>query len=680
MRVLKKGMSLLLALLILCALPLQAFAEELGPFKTEEEVIDALQAALDGGGDEMEFTCDAALYASLSDDDFVGLLRLLYQAGLDGSCARIRYQDSQRLIRVQYLRELGGELYPCETINDVDNAIRIIAENKAEEYYLLCAPALYETLKKNSDTLSYAAAKYGVRGQMIYSYDDIGLFEISSPSFMEPYAYVEDYAQFAAAVDHFAESDVTDFYIAFSKDVYERISEDEGEMRVMIAGSKLDRYGYIGHGSGVLNFYGCRYSDITRAICWNTEDLADIIARMGASGVSAFEIVFPNTETFEALYENDFALLHQLEAEGGLTSGKLSYSMGHDRLIYEEAVIASQVTPLTSAADAMAYMDQAVAAGDTEVYLFCTEALYADLLGDLQEAFTVVRSGMNRIYDLLSQAGVSDYELSASGSTHVITVKIKQLFPGTAITMAEKSGDLSTLSDRELQTREAALKIAAEAAGEDPLATAKAIHDWLCDHVVYTDDEETDEDDTAIGAILNGEANCDGYTDAFYLIGTLAGLHVRYQHGDSYEKGGLFPSFTPITHIWNLLELDGAWRMVDVTWDDMEEGPVYIWFNVGQDVASLMHYWNEDMTVSLAAGTDRVYRAENEFYIADAAELQAAMQQVGEKKPAGFYLIAPGMDSEQLREEVGNALSVDSYRYSWDERMSMLTVSDLRWR
>ena len=76
-------------------------------------------------------------------------------------------------------------------------------------------------------------------------------------------------------------------------------------------------------------------------------------------------------------------------------------------------------------------------------------------------------------------------------------------------------------------------------------------------------DDVLDEGDGCIGALLNGQADCDGYADAMFLVGRLAGLNVRRQYGDS-ANGGVSGWFT--THMWNLIELDGSWRMMDVTW------------------------------------------------------------------------------------------------------------------
>lgn len=60
---------------------------------------------------------------------------------------------------------------------------------------------------------------------------------------------------------------------------------------------------------------------------------------------------------------------------------------------------------------------------------------------------------------------------------------------------------------------------------------------------------------SAVSALLGGRANCQGFSDAYYLLGTLAGLRVDYQAG--------FKDRVP--HLRNTLLLDGHWESVDVT-------------------------------------------------------------------------------------------------------------------
>lgn len=51
-----------------------------------------------------------------------------------------------------------------------------------------------------------------------------------------------------------------------------------------------------------------------------------------------------------------------------------------------------------------------------------------------------------------------------------------------------------------------------------------------------------------------GTAVCQGYAQAFYMIGTALGYDVAYCYND--------------THIWNYLRWNDVWYHVDATWDD----------------------------------------------------------------------------------------------------------------
>lgn len=271
-------------------------------------------------------------------------------------------------------------------------------------------------------------------------------------------------------------------------------------------------------------------------------------------------------------------------------------------------------------------MDKAVKAGAEEIVLFCEPEVFSELIAGLDSPFSFFGpSGMERIYDLVSHAGIYDCELSSNRRTGAIVIGLKALYPGTEICLAVNGGREKDLSPRLKETLEAARALVKQCKTSDPLKTARIIHDALCEQITYCSDEDNKEKDTAVGALLDGRADCDGYSDAFYLVGTLAGLNVRQQHGDSSA-----PSYTLLgggaTHMWNLLQLGGTWRMVDITWDDDQDGAVHTWFNIGLDRASKTHDWNEDMSVPLLEQTDLKTRPENEFSVKSQADLQIALK------------------------------------------------------
>ena len=90
-----------------------------------------------------------------------------------------------------------------------------------------------------------------------------------------------------------------------------------------------------------------------------------------------------------------------------------------------------------------------------------------------------------------------------------------------------------------------------------------AIHDYLTYNVDYDYDNYLAgtipwESYTALGALKNGRAVCDGYAKAFRVLATAAGLEVKRVTGVANGGG----------HAWNQVKVDGVWYNIDVTWDD----------------------------------------------------------------------------------------------------------------
>lgn len=127
---------------------------------------------------------------------------------------------------------------------------------------------------------------------------------------------------------------------------------------------------------------------------------------------------------------------------------------------------------------------------------------------------------------------------------------------------------------------------------------AAKLHDLLCREILYTVDDSTDLDDCCTGALLYGQANCDGYADAFYLCASLLGIPVRFISGDEAEAETAGPESVS-THMWNLIELDGTWRSVDVTWDDREEdGVSREYFNLGLSGMEREYFFRRELLPS----------------------------------------------------------------------------------
>ena len=85
---------------------------------------------------------------------------------------------------------------------------------------------------------------------------------------------------------------------------------------------------------------------------------------------------------------------------------------------------------------------------------------------------------------------------------------------------------------------------------------------WLASNCLYTGGEPSTA--TAYGCIINHQAKCAGYADAFLQVAKACGLDARYV-------------FYSNIHAWNLVQLDGEWYHVDVTLEDAARKPWQNW-------------------------------------------------------------------------------------------------------
>ena len=172
-------------------------------------------------------------------------------------------------------------------------------------------------------------------------------------------------------------------------------------------------------------------------------------------------------------------------------------------------------------------------------------------------------------------------DLRQEGNTYFI--KLTE-YPGDRIVDAWRSGDRTVLTNEENLALDYSLDLLEswKSLSSDPWEIEYEIFNFLARHITYTDSETNyytaesiPRQHTAIGALLDRQANCQGYTDAFYLLGTLAGLEVGRLNVETPDGG----------HILNTVCLDGQWYIVDVTYADGDDGspPSMYLFNAGMD-------------------------------------------------------------------------------------------------
>lgn len=98
--------------------------------------------------------------------------------------------------------------------------------------------------------------------------------------------------------------------------------------------------------------------------------------------------------------------------------------------------------------------------------------------------------------------------------------------------------------------------------GMSQLEIALSLHDYLVLHCAYdwsvlqNQGEPSYNVYTAYGALIEGNAVCQGYAMAYNLLLNKVGIETEYVTSST------------INHGWSLVEIDGTWYHVDVTWDD----------------------------------------------------------------------------------------------------------------
>lgn len=340
----------------------------------------------------------------------------------------------------------------------------------------------------------------------------------------------------------------------------------------------------------------------------------------------------------------------------------------------EKETVAPQKSELLDTAEkVMTFVEEMAQIGAEKFSLVCSKEIFDALV-----KVTYREDGLERnaYHGLLDQTGLYDYEVVTAAMKRTITVSNVSFYPGYEILRSVETGTEAELPSELRETLAEARSMAEACQTSDPLETAKNIQSAICEKTRYAYMTNRSHVDTAMGVLLKGVADCDGYADAFYLVGGLAGLDVRYQYGISSQYNSEENTIVTGSHMWNLLKLEGSWRVVDVCWADEEDGINYTWFNIGKDRASRSRTWQEDLSVPLLETTDLSTRPETEYSVTNGEELEAAIQEALAKEQTTFTIVFD-RDSYGSRAEAFDTLwkyyDGEIYYY-WDESSRVLTM------
>lgn len=91
----------------------------------------------------------------------------------------------------------------------------------------------------------------------------------------------------------------------------------------------------------------------------------------------------------------------------------------------------------------------------------------------------------------------------------------------------------------------------------------KMVHDYLVQNIEYDTSISKENIYNVYGAMVKGEAVCEGYARSFkYLMDSL-GISCTLVIGKGTNSAGKTEN-----HAWNYVQVDGNWYAIDCTWDD----------------------------------------------------------------------------------------------------------------
>ena len=655
----KRRLLCLILLTFIALAGMQCSAHGENQLRSPEEIERVFASCRERRSGRISFTCSRSLFEEVRAEGFHMLFRLCCQAGM--TLPSFRYSTDGRIELEDVTWDPEIHFAEVTFLSDAAAVCQRFLDDGCTYFTLLGPETLITSLFDDGELLP-VLNRLGVETCQMQGNAASGCIRVEKIGMFPAWANVENVEDAAEAIRSFREDGVQRFALVFDEAVFSGLSQSDLRRMEFLGGIAGARFG-MDLSAGMMTYEQISWSDLPGVFCGSDEDVVQAIQRMGVQGIRDFQLML-SPELYESVTEKSFRHLFELEGQAGMKNARFSSGEDTCLLQFEAAEIVADAVMLTTVPevrDALIYCSDH---GEKECTLFLSGDLY-DLLMDNRE-----NAGLQ---ELTTHAGIMNYTVQASRFSGVVTLRDLVFTPGTVILRARAEGAEESLSPGLQETLRRALGIVLFCREDSDLETARALHDWLCRNVTYGVNEDTDEDDSCIGAILNGAANCDGYADAFFLLGRLAGLEVLCQQGTDVRSDE-----GTSDHMWNWLQLDGTWRLVDVTWDDRgdDREPGYVFFNLGADRAHRSHRWQEGLSPDLLPETDVFQRPTAEFCISDPADLQDAVRDALDAGCTTFDLYATDPDSlsgEAIREALANLL-LRSWSSYWLDPPGVLSI------
>lgn len=229
----------------------------------------------------------------------------------------------------------------------------------------------------------------------------------------------------------------------------------------------------------------------------------------------------------------------------------------------------------------------------------------------------------------------------------------------------------------------------------DDFDKEQIIHDYIIEKCEYVD--KTGGDYSSVyGCLVNGEASCEGYAKAMKYLLDEADVENYIAIGNTTDEDG-----TSQGHAWNIVQIDGEYYHVDVTWDDPVESSVknkYAYLNVTDEEITVTHDV-EERFLGKCTSTEHNYYVNNSIYFTafDSTTRNAIVseivKQANRKNNVVSFKMADGKLLDEAEKELfelkkiysilssANILSsenllTDKVTYAIDENHNIIVITD----
>lgn len=172
------------------------------------------------------------------------------------------------------------------------------------------------------------------------------------------------------------------------------------------------------------------------------------------------------------------------------------------------------------------------------------------------------------------------------------------------------------------------LSIAQVWANETP--DVLSLHDRLLAQTTYATDTRWYA--TAIGALLDGKANCQGYAHALTLLCRTAGYPVMHITGVATDHTGVTQR-----HSWNLVQDEAGAFLVDATWNDQGAYNTHWYYGLSEEAMALDHTPDAGFQLPDTSGA-LPYLVQQGAFVTTEAELAPFLRQLAHGETINLLL------------------------------------------